>query len=398
MIELLNLLPNPDMSCNSLKGSIHISKEGHVKPCCYFKDLGPHQKYWRIDSNTSNINSLDNIVDSYEWNNFVSPNPSCEYCIIEEANNMYSLRHHWNEKIAPDTNKLQYLELALDFTCNMMCRICGPQQSSRWNSSSVLKNMREEFSMSEDISYTKTKGSKEYTKNIKRILSNSDLSDLKEVTLIGGEPLYSKNLPWFIDLIKQQEHWKDIKITIITNGSLVPKSNMFVGFKEVQIDVSLDAVGDLATATRMKVSWEIIDANIRKMIKLYKVSIHSTVSLLNCNKMQPLIDYFYTLDPLPVDHTFSVLQTPYHQAVTLIPKEYRLQWITSHLKVNNILAMEYHENLDEVCRFLRATEILDAESEIPYRDANPEIVEIMEELVKNYKSDDKYSEINTVVY
>jgi len=42
MIELTNL---PDMSCNSVKGSVHISPEGHIKPCCYFKNMGPHWKY-----------------------------------------------------------------------------------------------------------------------------------------------------------------------------------------------------------------------------------------------------------------------------------------------------------------------------------------------------------------
>ena len=227
MIELENLLPKdiPDMSCNSLKGSVHISPEGHIKPCCYFKNLGPNWKYWQVDSNIFNINSLDDVVDSHEWNNFVSPNPHCEYCIREEVNNIPSLRQHWNETIAPDTNKLQHLELALDFTCNMMCRICGPRQSSKWNASPVLKNMKDEVG-AEDDAYVKIKGSKEYTKNIKRILSNSDLSDLKEVKLVGGEPLYSKNLPWFINLLKKQEHWKDIKIIIITNGSILPSKDL----------------------------------------------------------------------------------------------------------------------------------------------------------------------------
>jgi len=391
MIKLENLHPKDisDMTCNSLKGSVHISPEGHIKPCCYFKNLGPHWKYWQLDSNIYNINSLDDIVDSYEWNNFVSPNPHCEYCIIEEASNIPSLRQYWNETISSDTNKLQHLELALDFTCNMMCRMCGPRQSSKWNSSPVLKNMKEEVGVAEadaDI-YIKTKGSKEYTKNVKRILSNSDLSDLKEVKLVGGEPLYSKNLPWFINLLKKQEHWKDIKIIIITNGSILPSKDLFEGFNCVEIDVSIDSIGNLATATRMKVSWETVDANIREMIKLYEIHIHTTVSLLNCNQMQPLINYRHNLNISPHDHTFSMLHGPKHLLLDLIPKEYRDKWITTHPRVNHMLEMEHHENPDEAYRFLKAIEILDAESEMPYRDVNPEIVEIMEELVKDYRSD-----------
>jgi molybdenum cofactor biosynthesis enzyme MoaA len=391
VIELENLHPKdiPDMTCNSLKGSVHISPEGHIKPCCYFKNLGPHWKYWQVDSNIFNINSLDDIVNSYEWNNFVSPNPHCEYCIREETNNIYSLRQYWNETISPDTKKLQHLELALDFTCNMMCRICGSRQSSKWNSSPVLKKMKEIVLPDMADFYTKTKGSKEYTKNIKRILSNSDLSDLKEVKLVGGEPLYSKNLPWFINLLKKQEHWKDIKIQLITNGSILPSKDLFDGFNCVQIDVSIDAIGDLATVTRMKVPWEIIDENIKRMIKLYKLSIHTTVSILNCNQMQSLIDYGNDLGLDWDYHTFTLLHGPKHLLLDLIPKEHRNKWITTRLRVNEMLEMEHHENPHEAYRFLKSIEILDAESEISYRNANPEIIEIMEELVKDYRSDGK---------
>ena len=393
MFELENLNPKdiPDMTCNSLKGSVHISPEGHIKPCCYFKNLGPHWKYWQLDSNISNINSLDDIVDSYEWNNFVSPNPHCGLCIKEEMNNIYSLRKYWNETITPDTNKLQHLELALDFTCNMMCRICGPRQSSKWNASRVLKNMKEEVGVTEadEDLYTKTKGSKEYIKNIKRILSNSDLSELKKVVLVGGEPLYSKNLPWFTNLLKKQDHWKDIEIKLITNGSIFPSKDLFEGFNCVGITVSLDAIGDLATVTRMKVPWKIIDENVRRMAKLYEVHIHSTVSILNCNQMQPLLQYCYDLNISHINHTFTVLHSPKHLLLDLIPEEYRHKWITSHSKVNDMLKMEHHENPHEAYRFLKAIEILDAESEIPYRDVNPEIVEIMEELVKDYRIDGK---------
>jgi MoaA/NifB/PqqE/SkfB family radical SAM enzyme len=398
--ELENINPKdiPDMTCNSTKGSIHISDRGHLKPCCYFQNYGPHEKYWYEDSHIFNINSLDDRVDSYEWNNFVSPNPHCGNCIKEEMNGIHSLRQHWNETIAPDTNKLQHLELALDFTCNMMCRMCNPSQSSVWNASPVLKTMKDEIGVTDwnDETYVKTKGSKDYTTNLKRILSNSDLSELKKVVLIGGEPLYSKSLPWFINLLKKQEHWKDIELHIITNGSILPSEDLFAGFKRLKFDVSIDAVGDLATVSRMKVPWKIIDENIRRMVKLYDVHFHTTVSLLNCNYLQPLLDYREHLGIDWYSHTFAMLHNPRHLLLDLIPEEYRQKWITTmskdtriHPKIKTMLKTTHQENPDEAKRFLRAIEILDAESEIPYRDVNPEIVEIMEELVKNYKSDNK---------
>ena len=164
---------------------------------------------------------------------------------------------------------------------------------------------------------------------------------------------------------------------------------MFEGFNCVEIDVSLDAVGDLATVTRMKVPWKIIDENMRRMVKLYEVHIHTTVSILNCNQIEPLLQYRHDLNILPEAHTFTVLHGPKHLSLNLIPKEYRQKWKSYNHRVNKMLEMEHHEDPAEAYRFLKSSEILDVESELSFRDVNPEIMEIMEELVKGYRSDSK---------
>jgi len=379
-----------DFPCNAPKGSIAIVvPDGYVKPCCAFI----HQTNdWLETSNLYHTKSFDDILTSHHWNNY-EPNKHCVSCIeheeaIDSHDGPSSLREHWNLEISDDTNKLEYMELALDFTCNMMCRMCGPRQSSKWNASPILKELQT-FTKFDKAYYKKTTGLKEYSKQLMVNLNNTDLSNIKEVRLVGGEPLYSKNLPWFINLLKKQEHWKDIKIIIITNGSILPSKDLFEGFNCVEIDVSIDSIGNLATATRMKVPWETVDANIREMIKLYEVHIHTTVSLLNCNQMQPLINYRHNLNISPIDHTFSMLHGPKHLLLNLIPKEHRDKWITTHPRVNHMLEMEHQENPPESYRFLKAMEILDAESELSFRDVNPEIMEIMEELVKDYRSESK---------
>ena len=379
-----------DFPCNAPKGSIAIVvPDGYVKPCCAFI----HQTNdWLETSNLYHTKSFDDILTSHHWNNY-EPNKHCVSCIeheeaIDSHDGPSSLREHWNLEISDDTNKLEYMELALDFTCNMMCRMCGPRQSSKWNASPILKELQT-FTKFDKAYYKKTTVLKEYSKQLMVNLNNTDLSNIKEVRLVGGEPLYSKNLPWFINLLKKQEHWKDIKIIIITNGSILPSKDLFEGFNCVEIDVSIDSIGNLATATRMKVPWETVDANIREMIKLYEVHIHTTVSLLNCNQMQPLINYRHNLNISPIDHTFSMLHGPKHLLLNLIPKEHRDKWITTHPRVNHMLEMEHQENPPESYRFLKAMEILDAESELSFRDVNPEIMEIMEKLVKGYRSDGK---------
>ena len=198
----------------------------------------------------------------------------------------------------------------------MMCRSCGPSQSSKWNGSDILIEMADLYNDTWGA-YQKTTGSRDYTKALIHNIKNTDLTGLKQVILVGGEPLYSKNLPWFINYIKENTDCRKIKL--VTNGSLIPNPDLFEGF-DLEIQVSIDAIGDLASAIRMKVPFETIDKNIRAMKKLYNVSVHSTISILNINKMQELLDY--CVDVGVVQNTM-LLHDPEWLTKKLIPNKFR---------------------------------------------------------------------------
>ena len=369
-----------DFPCNAPKGSIAIVvPDGYVKPCCAFI----HQTNdWLETSNLYHTKSFDDILTSHHWNNY-EPNKHCVSCIeheeaIDSHDGPSSLREHWNLEISDDTNKLEYMELALDFTCNMMCRMCGPRQSSKWNASPILKELQT-FTKFDKAYYKKTTGLKEYSKQLMVNLNNTDLSNIKEVRLVGGEPLYSKNLPAFIDLLKKQEHWKDIKIILISNGSIIPDEVLFEGF-DLEIQISIDAIGDLGSTIRMKQDWNMINKNIRAMNDLYNVnSLHCTVSIMNINKMQEFIDY---CDSLKIQESFSMLHGPNYLKLNIIPREFRMQWFTDNDKINQWLLVPDHSNAElQGELFLKSIPLLDSESKFNFRDINPEIVNIVEKYV-----------------
>jgi MoaA/NifB/PqqE/SkfB family radical SAM enzyme len=387
MIELHNLDTIPDMTCNAPKGSVSIvHPDGFVKPCCYFNY---QDDKWLLSSNIAYIDSLDDVINSEEWKNY-NPDPHCESCIREEIDDVPSLRKYWNSTIPSTANSLEHLELALDFTCNMMCRMCGPRQSSQWNGSAVLDDMKiTEHNHPNSDYYVKTKGSRKYTENLKWILSNTDLSNLKAVTLVGGEPLYSKNLKWFISLLKENSNYKNVSITIITNGSVKPPLNLLKGFRKVNITVSIDAIGSLATSIRMGIDWNIIDTNVRYMVKHYNVKVHSTVSILNINKMQEVIDYCKELN---ISSNYAMLHGPKHLLLDLIPIIHRSKWKTTDYKINKMLDMNHYANPRETFNFIKAVEILDSVSDISFIDANPEVYDIAQGLVEQYKEEWKLPE------
>jgi|TARA_R110000823_G_C15862237_1_gene493291 MoaA/NifB/PqqE/SkfB family radical SAM enzyme len=365
------------INCNALKGSVTISQKGLTLPCCQF--IVPID-----DNNTSGVNDFYSIYKNNSLNdafdNWSNTSINCATCIYEEANDIKSLRDFWNWKIPTPANKIEYLEVSLDFTCNMMCRSCGPSQSSKWNGSDILIEMADLYNDTWGA-YQKNPGSRDYTKALIHNIKNTDLTGLKQVILVGGEPLYSKSLPWFINYIKENTDCRKIKL--VTNGSLIPNPDLFEGF-DLEIQVSIDAIGDLASAIRMKVPFETIDKNIRAMKKLYDVSVHSTISILNINKMQELLDY--CVDVGVVQNTM-LLHDPEWLTVKLIPNKFRDRWHLEHkkiypeIRIKKYLGVDYHHSPKLVKAFLKSIELTDRESEIKFRDVNPEIMEIMETLL-----------------
>ena len=419
-----------NLPCNSQYGNISVigvQDRGAAKACCQYKLNHEENPTW------PNIHNMHSLEDAHidEWFNY-DPEIHCATCIHEEKGGVSSLRNHWNVQI-PNKIPLEHsikhhkgkyaiqsLELAFDNTCNMMCRICNPGQSSKWSASPVVDELRKYIP---DTNYFQVNNQKvkNYREDLKRVLANSDLSELKRVLFVGGEPLYTKAIPWFINLLKEKrpDDYQEIRITCVTNGGLMPDSDLFKDFR-VKFQVSIDGIGDLQTATRLKIPWETIDKNIRAMKELDfvdELTIHSTISVLNINKMNDIINYCYDLD---IQLNMALLHYPAYYRLDIIPIEIREKWINynevydwnldweqkkiyeSEMNQNLInkigqndliesyLKMPYNKNVEGVKHFLSSIEITDKESTIKFRDANPEMIEVMEGLYKQFKANGEY--------
>jgi organic radical activating enzyme len=417
--------------CDASLGNVSIvgiQDRGLIKPCCQFNGLGGGEDELSRDwPAIHNLNSLQDIYKENRWLEY-EPNKHCSTCIREEKGNVFSLRDHWNGRFTPwrdeDVSQdgkpeLQSLELAFDNTCNMMCRICNPGQSSKWSASPVVNELRKHIP---DTNYFQVNNQKvkNYREDLKRVLANSDLSKLRQVLFVGGEPLYTKAIPWFINLLREKrpDDYQKIEITCVTNGGLMPDPTLFENFK-VKFQVSIDGIGDLQTATRLKIPWETIDKNIRAMKELdfvNELTIHSTISVLNINKMSDIINYCYEIG---VQLNMALLHYPAYYRLDIIPNEIREKWIeyngiydwnydgpirrdepemsenlynkiAQNDLIESYLKMPYNKNVAGVKHFLAAIEITDKESTIKFRDANPEIIEVMEGLYKQFKEKGEY--------
>ena len=176
------------------------------KKMCCFAILPKYKNYKEMhNDNTVKqlVNDLQNGIRS----------PTCKPCWAMEDDGIFSMRQQslQNEGL-PKTNdflqqelqdkKLKYLILDSGIQCNFACRTCGP-----WSSTGHHKEWAE-----------KNRGWIWKTDNVDlESLLKQDLSNVKNIEVLGGEPFTNLDHLKVIDKLKNsQPYW----LTYTTNGSV----------------------------------------------------------------------------------------------------------------------------------------------------------------------------------
>jgi organic radical activating enzyme len=382
-----------NLNCNHLSNHLAIvSSNAIIAPCCQFKDFRQPNKYKTV----FNQDSLDDVLTSGFWQS-VRDNlekgtkiPSCSGCWANEEAGGVSKRQWANssmEVLHPNT--VEDLEIGLDYTCNMMCRICKPAQSSKWNQAPVTLKL---YARRPAI-YNTIDNVKDYQTKLRSLVENSNLKNVRRIRLVGGEPFYSKNFEWFINKVAAETDIAQLDFAVNTNGSIVPKDSVlekFFQMKTVRIDFSIDSVGDLASCTRWGVEWSAIETNIKRWVQIakshknIKLSVHSTISILNINRIQEIVDF---CDDNNLVFGFSNLEDPDYLNYCQIPPELRNAWTVSSSKQDSYLVTDLNTSItkntmskNKLYDFLYFTEVMDQYQGLTFSEVNPEIVEIAKRL------------------
>jgi len=157
-------------------------------------------------------------------------------------------------------DKLQRLDLHFDKSCNLACRICGPKWSTTWQKH--LRDNNVEF---------KEQDNYQDVESIKKLLSNLDLSDLKQVVLCGGETLLGNSYWNVAEYIAQliPEHAKqNVQLGMQTNGTQRITSRgkeIFERYNLVKLHVSIDAIEEQFEYLRWPAEWNQVKNNLQEL-------------------------------------------------------------------------------------------------------------------------------------
>lgn len=253
------------------------------------------------------------------------PLPYCQKCNAQEQTNKKSMRlgyleTHGLESVEPG---LQYLDINIDYTCNLACVTCGPDLSTTWRNELKIKGINV----------------RPHVDNfIKTQLATLDFTQLKEIRLWGGEPFLTNTHKDILQYVVDQGNAHNIKLMYNTNGTqLIDDSTkkLIEQFKFARISFSIDGIGEKFNYIRYPAKWNQVEQNLiwwkNNLPHNSLLSLTVTASILNVLDLNEVIEW------CRVNFSQSVLGDPIeiyvHQAFGIYGLEFMSSDMVNYLKL-----------------------------------------------------------------
>ena len=223
------------------------------KPCCLYAEQYPineniNLEFWQHPK----------IVAERQANLLGDDLPkNCKACKTTESSGNYSRRQSWNDRLGTDwhlPNSVIELDIQCDFSCNLACRICGPQFSTLWRQI--------------DPRY-KIQGKKFKVRanniNATDLIKTLPAHNIRQIHFQGGEPLLSNTHIQILEKLQDHLDLSQVSLWYHSNGTQKvsdPILKFWEKFKMLEIYFSLDDMGSRMEYQRWPVKWNNLHENM----------------------------------------------------------------------------------------------------------------------------------------
>jgi MoaA/NifB/PqqE/SkfB family radical SAM enzyme len=320
--------------CYSPWTNVDISPTGDITPCCKFQKNCYDQRF-NIQTHSLSEYSNSALVNNIkqEFNQGIWP-IGCESCRIEESTGIESKRQldytRWKthyDLYNLNDNKFITTSIAFGNTCNLKCITCGAHSSSRWQ-----KEYYEIYG--KDIPHFKF-----YKKNFVQDFI-AQAPDIVHLDIPGGEPFLSgvNEQKSLLSHYVSTDQAKNVSLHYTTNAQLFPDTEwwkLWQHFKEIDIQLSIDGVGDRYEYIRYPASWSVLVDSVSKYQRTQssnlRLSVSHTVSAYNIFYLDEFFTWCYTVGlPRP---WLGRIHNPQHMRPTVWTNPGR-QTIIDHLRTS----------------------------------------------------------------
>ena len=294
------------------------------------------------DRGLGNINDMpiDEVINSEEFKNlrkqFLNGEKPdmCTRCFeLEDTADTWTLRKSSLETfkdyvyLADETDedgtiddfKMRYMDIRFSNLCNIKCRTCGPELSSKWHDDQIKL-----FPGYERPKFIDVNSADDFMGKLR-----PHLDTVEEVYFAGGEVLITPQHYEVLDYWLERNR-NDVRLRYTTNFSNLqhkrkPMFDYWKLFDDVRVAASLDTFGAKAEYSRSGTDWDVIVANRKEMIEecpntyfeiTPTISVFSVYSLFEFHKTwveQGLLD----INNIRI----NILTHPRYFSMTILPKE-----------------------------------------------------------------------------
>lgn len=286
---------------------VKMNVQGHITPCCVFDETKSPENMPsppRIRDGVQASMESEYMQRIRERMNAGERLPECERCYVAEENGVDSHRLTWKrfDEFINTEPKVRFLETAFSTHCNMACRMCGEDFSSKWK---LINNP----GMSPDTTIA----------NYDIEYYDFDFSELKIVKVLGGEPLLSKDHDLFLEkLVEKAKNPEEVALMYHTNGSIFPKPKIVELWKKVRtvvVALSIDGHGKLNEYLRPGAKWETIAENIEKFKQIENIHIKCCASI-NAMNIMHITDFCrWQVETFGSTQSMNIVTIPQYMAI-----------------------------------------------------------------------------------
>lgn len=339
--------------CVNAEHAMSGNNNGTTKICCMISDVQDMSLQTNTISENFNNPRIVKVRDALKAG---ERHAACKLCWQEEDNGRKSKRLRDNEKYlgylkagGKPFQGLAKFELNLGNICNLKCRTCAPYSSSQW--------VREQF----DVYETKNYGSFKVFADTQKthymtyeddspfwVDLENNLDNIAQFDFYGGEPFMSKKMWSILELCVERGVAKNIELHFATNGTIWPDDQIkvFKHFKHVNLNFSIDGVGEQFTYMRYPAKWDEVVENMQKASILQKehhdihISWCITISSINIYNLPEILEEHHKnwghfgayLNLVHYPNHFNLSQLPSNvrdivvARLEAIPKHHEVMW------------------------------------------------------------------------
>jgi len=302
--------------------NIMMNADGTYKPCCKYQGNITHEGEVLSAENSSLKEAWESdSLNELRKDLLKNKKPSgCKVCWKEEAAGIQSMRFDsYNYGVTKEILEEHPFPVRLDIypsnICNLQCRICSPNYSTKW-----IQEAKETMNIVEERHMNLTPENQDWIEKW--------LPHIKEIGLFGGEPLYLKECIRIMELCVERNEAKHIKLLINTNATIYSEKlvQLFKAFDKVLLNFSIDDVGERFEYQRKGAKWLESIENIRSYVSVggfrhrdqIECKICCTVSAMNIYYLPEFLQWLNSEFP-GMKVYLNMLHGPYELSCNNLP-------------------------------------------------------------------------------